>query len=592
MPHPVNDFIIPEKVVTDDKKLEQRIRAAINEWAAGYKIDAFKHLGDEISIEKIFYRPAHPMHLQTQYEKRVKFADHRPYDNQHIPNRTYASLDDVKPWDINLNLPDAFIEQEKSFMIEGSQHVLNCYECKGSGKVTCPSCNGAGKKTCTKCSGSGKQSCHSCGGSGQKDSTESCSSCGGRGQWYNTEYRYDSSVGRSVSHQVHYTCNSCGGSGRRNVRIRCSSCSGTGKETCSNCGGSGKVTCSQCHGSGQITCPTCQGRGRLLHYYAIRQTLTAPVTSQMGVCSEFNEKFAEFVENWESYNCIKTHVVDCEQEMKHPLDEDHILYNLVKDQLAASHKKAPGTRLLFQRLTFYRIDAWSVSYTWKGKPYSMLFHGEDLNIIPAKSPIYDYCESLVEKAVTVYNKGRYTATGWLMAKARHINPYELKSKIADLSETVKATLGKAYRAGALVGAILAGMVAAFALFAYCRDFNHMLDYMAFFNKSGGWLFKYHPTAMGLLALFMAYPGYLTATAIGTEWLERFIPSNVLRVAVGAILGIVMTGVFVGITWLANLIGLTLITTLLLWLAWTALRLIIAFFYLIWKIVTWLWNLIF
>jgi len=98
--------------------------------------------------------------------------------------------------------------------------------------------------------------------------------------------------------------------------------------------------------------------------------------------------------------------------------------------------------------------------------------------------------------------------------------------------------------------------------------------------------------MGLLALFMAYPGYLTATAIGTEWLERFIPSNVLRVAVGAILGIVMTGVFVGITWLANLIGLTLITTLLLWLAWTALRLIIAFFYLIWKLVSWLWNLVF
>ncbi|NLT03769.1 MAG: hypothetical protein GXY09_07905 [Bacteroidales bacterium] len=49
----MNDFIIPEKVVTDDKQLEKRIRAAINEWAAGYKIDAFKHLGDEISIEKM-----------------------------------------------------------------------------------------------------------------------------------------------------------------------------------------------------------------------------------------------------------------------------------------------------------------------------------------------------------------------------------------------------------------------------------------------------------------------------------------------------------------------------------------------------------
>lgn len=128
-------------------------------------------------------------------EKRRTEWVHRPYDGGVIdgPNNGIAP----QPWDIAVNVPQLFEEDEVKVTVPHTEYVQQCSDCFGRGRVQCKHCHGRGRDECTWCHG--------------------------RGQ----ERRGDEMV----------RCGHCNGEGR----VRCTWCHGDGMERCRRCNGNGNI---------------------------------------------------------------------------------------------------------------------------------------------------------------------------------------------------------------------------------------------------------------------------------------------------------------------------------------------------------------
>ena len=571
-----------DKTVSDDKALIQNLKRQINQWAASYRLDEFKYLANKIEFGKIIYRPVYPSYLDAQFESRKKKEDYRPYTNQQIPERVYFNLSSLNIWEPTLPLPRALTEQTKSYIVPGSQYVKTCHHCAGTGTITCPKCSGAGKVVCHSCSGSGKQRCSSCGGRGHIHSDRTCTACSGRGRWSQEH-------GNRVEH---YTCSSCNGTGRIHVDERCSRCRGTGQVSCSTCHGTGKETCSRCGGRGEITCTTCEGHKRLYHYFAIEQDLSHSRYSINYICNNFEKDFLEFYENWQNIEGITIFEFSSSGVMENPIDPDHDLFSSVGTIIENSNADQHASkRILFEQLDIQRIDTWELHYVYNGKNYRMLFHGEDLQVIPGKSPIYDYCQNLYKEGWEKYNSGNYTAAGKIVNRLERFDTYEMREKVAKLKADVDEKLLEAYHAGALAGSLVFGLIAVFAIYTYCRDYNHVLSYMGFLNRSSNWFHDYHTGAQMLLGLVPVFFGYISSAAVGAGLAWR-VPGNIPRFMTGVIGSVFFIGLYMLVWWVANVVGLTFLATIF---VWGICKILIALFIvlaIIWKIISWIWGLIF
>ncbi|RKD91467.1 hypothetical protein [Mangrovibacterium diazotrophicum] len=581
-----------DETIRGDKDLILRMKRQINQWAATYKIDEFKYLANKIEFGKITYKPEYPAYLRSQLEQRKKKEDNRPYTNQSVPDRIYFSLSQLNIWDPDLPLPKKFIEQTKSFIVPGSQFVKTCHHCSGHGKITCPSCSGEGQVTCSSCKGAGKQQCSSCNGKGNVSNSRSCSNCGGRGRWTTYEDRWNSDLQRHISTPIHNVCDACNATGYRYVTERCTRCRGTGQTSCSNCGGTGKVTCSRCHGHGEIVCPTCEGRKRLYHYLAIDQELSNDTHSIIYINENFEDDFQEFAENWSEIEGKPIFGFSSNGIMRNPVEATHDLYKSVGDIIRKSKSEENSIRrVLFQELKIQRIDTWELEYTFNGKKYRMLFHGDDLEVIPGKSPIFDYSSDLIDSAWGKYDNGNYTAAGRICDRVAKIDTYELRDNVEKLKNDVDEKLQAAYHTGALTGSLVFGVIALFAVYSYCNNYNHVFSYMSFINRTSNWFHDYHTGTQMLLAVVPVFLGYASGAAVGTGFRWR-IPGHIPRFMVGLISAVLFTGLFLGIWWIANAIGVTFLATLFVWIVWKIIMVILIIVVLAWNVVSWVWNLIF
>jgi DnaJ-class molecular chaperone len=303
------DYIY-EKEVTGDKDLEKAFRKQINTWAKSVPNQPYKNLGDQIQVTSIFYKPAYPIRLLTQYESRSKNSGHEPFENQKIPPRSIFRLEDFNSWDISLPDIETFTDKTSNYYVDGSQYVMDCFKCKANGWITCPQCQGRREVTCPNCTGAGRVTCGSCGGGGY----HRCSSCGGNGKISRTVTR-DRQVTRYNSGGQPYTatesytttvsdsCSRCGGRGQ----LTCSSCNGNGKVVCSRCRGRGLVTCPAYSGMGRITCPVCQGHKQLMYYFYVERALEYSDKNTCVVHENIYNTFPEFLDNYsdyESYNLM------------------------------------------------------------------------------------------------------------------------------------------------------------------------------------------------------------------------------------------------------------------------------------------------
>jgi hypothetical protein len=554
------DYIY-EKEVSGDKELEKNLRKRINTWAKSVPNHPYKNLGDQIQVESIFYKPAYPIRLLTQYESRSKDAGHEPFENQKIPTRTLFSLDDFNSWDISLPDIEEFTNKSTNYYVDGSQYIQDCFKCKANGWITCPQCAGRREVTCPNCSGKGRVKCSSCGGGGY----HRCNKCYGSGkvsrqvsgQRQVTRYNSDGSpytATESYSNSVQVSCSACSGKGR----ITCSSCGGSGNVVCSQCRGRGLVPCPTCSGQGRITCPTCQGHKQLMHYFYVERTLEYSDKNTCMVHENIYNAFPEFLDNhadYESYNLMSITEDSIKQGV---LPEGHHLNPYIDKFLKETLQEGSDTRVLkFQRLDIDCIDTWELKYTFKGKEYTMAFTGSEYEIIPGLSPVYEVAYKDWKAGVRA---GRFLFTTWAyrqLKKASSIDVYEISEKVNDAFYAVSEKIKDHYSLGVRIAGVLALFLGSFLVYTWFKDVNPVLDYASFINRPDHFLHKYHAWAQVVLFLVLGFWSIDKSERLVCRF-KTFFPHALLRILMGMIVTVVFIAISMALLGLVNVTGITIL----------------------------------
>ncbi|MDP2723987.1 MAG: hypothetical protein Q8O72_14625 [Bacteroidales bacterium] len=559
--------------VSDDKKLATALKQRINNWANDIPHHPYKNLGDKISITGIWYKPAYPIRVRSQYEERSKHKGEEPFTDQKIPERTYFKLSDFNSWDIKLKDIGQFDNSTKNYYLNGSQYVEACYKCNARGWITCVQCQGTTTVTCPVCRGAKKTTCYSCSGSGK----EQCSSCGGRG--YNT---------RQVSHSrqvyvsegnyrtetyyetVRESCYSCSVSGSKT----CYRCSGTGKITCSGCSGRGYVTCPTCHGSGRNTCPVCNGHTRLMHHFYIKRDLEYTDKQTCVIHGEVYKAFPQFLDEYTEYESYNVFTNKAKKVSTGQLPEGHHLNPFINKYIEEAHDDNTSSHVMqFQQVDVDCIDTWELTYQFKGKEYRMVFTGSDYHVIPGLSPIYEVAYSFWDRGVNASRWFMFSRAARLLSKAQHIDVFEIKDQVGVSLEKVRRKIDQSYILGAKITALLLAFFGSFVVYGYFSEVNYVFAYADFINNSGNFLYDYHAWSQTLIYLLITYLGYKLAKTL-TKKFSYHLPSSLLRILSSALITILLAALLTAVWGLLNATGATVAITFAVWLILKILKIIV------------------
>lgn len=601
----MSDKYIYEKDLSTDKKLENALRKSLNNWANAIPHHPYKNLGDKINVKSIWYKPAYPIRLRTQYEERAKDKDHEPYTGQTIPERKFYELSDFNSWDIRLKAIRDFNNSVNKYYVNGSQYVANCHHCQATGSVTCHTCHGNRTITCPVCHGAQQVNCSSCGGHGDIR----CSNCGGTGRkseqvsrqrqvWVNSDsggYYRTETYYETVSRQ----CNSCGGSGR----TRCYTCSGTGKVTCTRCGGRGKVTCPTCGGRGELQCPVCKGETRLMHHFYIERTLEYTDKETCVIQSDIYENFPEFLDEFPNYESKVVHSIKEKSLSENQLPEGHHLNPYINKFIAEAEKEASSTHSKqFQQLDISCIDTWELRYQFKGKEYVMAFTGSNYKVIPGLSPIYEVAFTDLKKGIAAKRMLQFSRASWLLSKAASIDVFEIRQKVNFALELVREKLNQSYTFGAVMAWLLLSFLGGFVCYTYYTDVNYVFAYADFINKPDNFLYAYHAWSQTLFSVFLIYLGFVSGKSVAKRF-GHYLPSALLRITAGIFFTLLFAIVYLTAWALLNATGISVIITFfvwlvvkILWVLWWVIKIILGLIILavqvVWGILKWLWGLFF
>jgi hypothetical protein len=601
----MSEKYIYEKDVSGDKKLESSLRKSINDWANGIPHHPYYNLGDKIKVISMWYKPAYPVRLRSQYEVRSKFKDHEPFTGQTIPTREYHDLSDFNSWDINLKKIKNFENSTNNYYVPGSQYVTNCHHCHATGSVTCHTCHGNKTIKCPVCHGARKVNCSSCGGHGDKY----CSNCGGSGSkseqvaktrqvWVNSDsggYYRNETYYETVSRR----CNTCGGSGR----TRCYTCSGTGKVTCSRCSGRGIITCTVCGGTGRLQCPVCKGETQLMHYFYIKRELEYTDKETCVINGDVYESFPEFLEEFSNYESKVVLTAKGDRLFKGQLPEGHHLNPYIDKFIQEADMATTKTHCRqFQQLDISCIDTWELRYSFKGKEYVMAFTGSQYKIIPGLSPVYEVAYNYWEKGVSAARTFMYSRASRLLTKSLRIDVFEIKDKVKSALTAVNEKLDQSYGLGSVITYLLLAFFGAFIAYSYYSEVNYVFGYVDFINNPENFLYPYHAWSQTIFSVFLVYLAFISSKSV----VKRFgyhIPTVLLRVITGILFTVLFAGIFLVAWALLNATGISVIVTLVVWLAvkilwliWWVIKIILGIVIflvqIIWGILKWLWGLFF
>ena len=597
----MSEKYIYEKDVSENKELETSLKQSINNWANDIPHHPYKNLGDKIKVKSIWYKPAYPIRLRSQYEKRSKLQGEIPFTGQNIPSRKYYKLSDFNSWDISLVDIEEFSDSTDEYYVNGSQHVEDCYHCDALGWKVCHTCNGNKTLTCPSCQGAKKQRCNSCAGRGDKQ----CQKCGGTSREnYQVQKERRRNIGTSDDPQWTYdqyyvtetrTCTSCNGKGRK----QCHPCHGTGEVTCKTCNGDGKITCKTCSGSGRVTCPICKGYKQLYHYFYVKRELDYTDQEICIIQDEIYDSFPEYLENYESYESKnifskKENSIDLDQvpEGNHLNSFINKFINKANDEDTDHHS------MQFQQLEISCIDTWELKYEFEGKEYVIAFTGNDYLVIPGLSPIYEVAFNYWEKGISLARTFMYPSASRFLHKALKIGVFEIKDKVEASLNSVEEKLNQSYGLGSVIAFLLSVFFGGFFAYTYYSEVNYMFGYASFINDPESFLYTYHIWAQTIFSVFIVYISFLIAKSIAKK-LGHQIPTAILRVGIGFSITIVFTSLFLVLWALINATGISIIISFVLMLAmwvlkaiWWIIKIILIVIYAIWSILQWIWGLFF
>lgn len=551
-----------EYEVTDNAEIETFLKDIISKWSNTIPHHDMKNFGNLIETHDIHYRPSYMLIYRTLYDHRQVGQDSVPYSGQSIPQRKYYQPSDVDIWNFELAETDVFRDFRNSYRVPGSEHVVTCPTCGGSGKITCPKCHGHGRVTCPSCRGRGTETCYSCYGSGRK----TCSACGGSGQRSYTEY-YSNYVNGEYSHtstQLKYqTCSSCGGSGR----VRCSVCGGRGTLTCKRCGGSGKITCSLCGGTGSITCTTCNGHGKMMNYFYIDQTLR---DSTLHSCIHNGNVF-------ERYPKFYIHPLKTEGDVKLDqtaqnlpqdiLDKTHIsrIYRDVHEQAVTRPPigvLGRSTKIQLQNVRVIQVDVYDINYTYQGKDYRLTVWGYDTlwDVYASESPFSELRDKFVEKAETAFKWRRLGKSFTWLDKAQDLDVHEECDRLYEMKEIIAQKMYRQYKLDAVIGGILSGGLFGFLTYRILQKPHFIIPSLnEHYFESVNIANKHHFVVAGLYLLYTAI-FHKRVYHFVKEYYNTGIRSEIMRFIFPIIVSLFFGGLAWGVLYLANASGLTLIVT--------------------------------
>lgn len=604
----MSEFIY-EKRVDSDKKLEQEFRSLVNKWAKNTPHHPYGNLGSDIKIDAIWYKPAYPIHIKSQFEERSKEKGHEPFRNQEIPEQVYYKTSDFNAWDIELPELSGFKDESKNYYVQGSQHVEDCFKCNAKGWIICVQCHGETTVTCPRCSGRGKVNCGNCGGSGKRN----CRTCSGAGYtsrqvqrsrqvwvqgsgnsssggYYRTEY---------YNETVRDSCSNCGGTGKR----PCSTCNGSGKVTCRNCSGNGYVTCPRCGGSGRNTCPVCEGETQLMHYLYVQRDLNTMDKQSCIIHSEVFDRFPQYLDEYRNYSSKRIFKEKATQLADNIIPEDCHLNKFINDFLATHHEAKKSDHILqYEQVKVSRIETWELHYSFKGKSYVMVFIGDEKELIPGESPISDIALDYWREGVQAAKLMRNSSALSKLKKAKDINTYEVRDRVNEAVEKLKLKVNQAYRAGSLLALLLLLFPGGFIFYNYYSQVNFVLPFVSFINSPDHFLFGFHIWSQTIISLLLVFAARSTSNHTLSK-LENKIPSVILRLILAFVFTVVLAFVYTSIWAGLNVIGIGLIVTFIGWLTYWVIKLILIVLGLaiglaiwlakiIWGILGWIYGLFF
>lgn len=576
---------IESDIRTDNKELRSSIIERINKYAKSIKHHPYKNLGNEIKFNQIKYCPSYYIRFQSQFDIRHLSFQQKPYYDEDLPEHTYKTLESVDIWAYEMLNPEEFINDSRQIMVDGSQFVETCHKCNGNKKITCPQCSGerkvicpicsgTKKSSCSNCGGSGQQTCGSCGGSGQQKHQRTCPDCQGRGIIYqNTS---SASINQKVLSRhctnpscsggkitTTQTCSSCHGSGRRT----CSSCDGSGQSVCSTCGGRGEVTCPKCSGAGRITCPVCEGQGKLLNYIRLSQSIESDSETRRF----HHNRTILYREFYDKSDTIEGELIDTitAAELtgdRLPLEFEPLADWVQKYWQKQQNRKASNRKICLQQIDIYVIPVYIVSYSFKGKKYTMLFYGSDLAIVADKSPIYDIAVEYTRKSEEEYSKKKFSSAKKYAENAKDMGLYDNAERIDSISKKVDQRLNLGYKWGIDIAFTLLMLAGGAVMFQYFSKVNYMFNYVNVINFPDNFLYQIH---VWVMLIFFIAGSFLTQQSVmerSVNTYGKYFPSIWQRVIVGGVLSIVgmafwslflaflnATGIFIGFSFAGWLI---------------------------------------
>ncbi len=174
------DYLNRSRTRADTLHHIDAIRRLLERWA---RQGPFRRstIGQLIQPTQILSSNFYLYELRVHYEKRSE---------PHVSRKIHRSGHAIPPqahvtnvWDVEINAPDRFVDvPTANVRIPGTQQIVRCEECGGSGKLLCGECNGRGtvdrkqrirnsdgsieqvvqNETCKSCRGYGKVGCTVC----------------------------------------------------------------------------------------------------------------------------------------------------------------------------------------------------------------------------------------------------------------------------------------------------------------------------------------------------------------------------------------------------------------------------------------------
>lgn len=408
---------------------EKRFRELFNQWGASFEGYNRKNLGNELNIVEVWDSPIYRGLLKTQYDRRLLKDDYECINGRSYPSGKYISEDDVNRWSI-VEKPTTFIGKEDVYRVRGTEHIVTCPTCRGTGNTSCEKCGGRGSITRTI------------------DKRKRCTKCSGYGYIYVTKYKEEQKV-------TYYT-------GKREVRYE--KVPYSEKETCPVCGGKGEVgeiihkeeSCSNCKSTGKVICRTCSGDKKMLRLWKLHRTQEVgryteyvfPYQIESDDAYKMTKQFDSSIQ----WQVIENIHIDEENFGKANLSSRPIVGSMLANLPQRGVKHLQHTAICFHNIEIAECEAKIVIYEVDKKRYICMLIGEQWKLFAVTSPISDKMDSLRAQVNKYCNQRQYGKAWGVLQK---LNKYpQAGSAEADMQELLEKRMAIITKFGANFAVVL------------------------------------------------------------------------------------------------------------------------------------------